>query len=138
MQKIEKYNGFFRRHYYSLFGSFYLIIAVTMFFIADSSSVMSYGYFAFGIGYFVVQYFSGGSTEEYISWDHDKIVLKQWCQKEVSFTLAEIDYINVSDYNLTIKKGAAAGTMMDLQGFKPEDIQQLQEDFSSEVNLQFA
>ena len=138
MQKIEKHNGFFRRYYYSLFGSFYLIIAVAMFFIADSSSVMSDGYFVIGIGYFVGQYFFGGSTKEYISWDHNKIVLKQWCQKEVSFTLAEIDHINVSEYNLTIKKGAAAGTMMDLQGFKPEDIQQLQKDFSSEVNLQFA
>ena len=78
MQKIEKHNGFFRKHYYRLFGLFYLIVAVAMFFTGESSSLMSYGYFAIGICYFVVQYFFGGSTEEYISWDEDKIVLKHW------------------------------------------------------------
>ncbi|MEO2071596.1 MAG: hypothetical protein ABGW99_09715 [Zunongwangia sp.] len=138
MQKIEKHNGFFRKHYYRLFGLFYLIVAVAMFFTGESSSLMSYGYFAIGICYFVVQYFFGGSTEEYISWDEDKIVLKHWCQKEVSYNLSEVDHLNVSDYNLTIKKGVAAGTMIELKGFKPKDIQKLKQDFNLETNLQFA
>ena len=53
-------------------------------------------------------------------------------------SLSEVDHLNVSDYNLTIKKGAAAGTMIELKGFKPEEIRKLKQDFNSETNLQFA
>ncbi|MDN3593424.1 hypothetical protein [Zunongwangia endophytica] len=138
MQKIEKHHGFFRRRYYNVFGLLYTLIAFALLFFEDDFSLMYYGYFIIGIAYFVIQYYYGGSTEESISWDSEKIILKKWRQKPVAYSLSEVDHLNISDHHLTIEKGAAGGTMLSLEGFKAEDIQQLQKDFNSEANLQFA
>ncbi|WBL21364.1 hypothetical protein [Zunongwangia sp. HRR-M8] len=112
MQKIEKHNGFFRRHYYNVFGLLYMLIAFALLFFEHDFSLMYYGYFIIGIAYFGIQYYYGDSTEESISWDSEKIILKKWRQKPVTYSLSEVDHLNISDYHLTIKKGAATGTMI--------------------------
>lgn len=133
MPSIKKQPNFFRKNYFYLYGTTSLVFGVGIF-IADSELLLGNLYLLLGLGAFVFGYINRNKNHAYIEWDAEKLVMSDWNQKPVVYRVSSIDGIIVSGKNLTVKSGAADGTMMDLKGFKEEDIRFFENEFSK--NLQ--
>ncbi|MFN4762727.1 hypothetical protein ACKGJN_06340 [Gillisia sp. Q332] len=68
---------------------------------------------------------------EYIAWDEKEVRLSAFQEKEKVFAFEDINLITITPNNFIIKSGTASGTMIDLKGFKKEDIALLKSRFSS-------
>lgn len=68
---------------------------------------------------------------EYIAWDEKEVRLSAFQEKEKVFAFEDINLITITPNNFIIKSGTASGTMIDLKGFKKEDIALLKFRFSS-------
>ncbi|APS40195.1 hypothetical protein AO058_15490 [Salegentibacter sp. T436] len=87
--------------------------------------VMAYGYTLIGLIYAVVGYLKRDLALEFISWDDEKIEISEWQQSTRSYKWENIDGINVSATNLTIKSGPVDGTMVELKAYTETDIEKL-------------
>ncbi len=133
MQKITKPNSFFRRNYFYLMGAFWVIGGVLMLSLEDKKW-LGLGYGGFGIAYFIYGYSKKDNTDEYIAWDRDRIEIGQMYNEPQIYTREQIDSIYFSKNNLTIKSGAAAGTMLELKDFKAKDLKKLKEELKINFN----
>lgn len=133
MPVIKKKPNFFRENYFKVFGTVWLLIGGVGI-LVDNSMFLGYLYLIMGLGYFIAGYIKRNQTKAYIEWDEEKLVFSDWFQKPVSYPLSSIDALIISRENLTIKSGAANGTMVDLKGYKEEDIQFLSKEFNSYLN----
>ncbi|HSP12288.1 MAG TPA: hypothetical protein VLO29_07155 [Salegentibacter sp.] len=133
MQKISKPNSFFRRQYFYLIGAFWLVGGVLMLSFEDKNW-LGLGYAVFGIAYFIYGYIKKDKTEDYIAWDRDRIEIGQMYNEPQIYTREQIDSIHFSKNNLTIKSGAAAGTMVELKDFKAKELKRLKEDLNIYFN----
>ncbi|SFN72452.1 hypothetical protein [Salegentibacter flavus] len=133
MQKISKSNSFFRRNYFYLMGVFWLVGGVLMLYFEDKNW-LGLGYGGFGIAYFIYGFSKKDKTDEYIAWDRDRIEIGQLYNEPQIYTREQIDSIHFSKNNLTIKSGAAAGTMLELKDFKAKELKRLKEELTIYFN----
>ncbi|WP_208226066.1 DUF3784 domain-containing protein [Salegentibacter sp. BDJ18] len=124
MPQISKKVTFFRRNYFFIMGGIWGLMGVLMI-IFQVMDVMAYGYTLIGLIYAVVGYLKRDLALEFISWDDEKIEISEWQQSTRSYKWENIDGINVSATNLTIKSGPADGTMVELKGYTNADIEKL-------------
>lgn len=132
MPLIKKQPNFFRKNYFYGFGTISLLFGSGIA-IADSKLLSGYLYLLLGLGSFVFGYINRSKNHASIEWDTEKLVLSDWHQKPVVYPVSSVDAIIVSGQNLTVKSGAANGTMMDLKGFEAEDIHFFQNDFNKNL-----
>lgn len=133
MPVIKKKPNFFRENYFKVFGTVWLLFGAIIV-IADDSMIMGYLYLIMGLCYFIAGYIKRTQNKAYIEWDKKKLVFSDWFQTPVEYQLSSIDALIFSGENITIKSGAANGTMVDLKGYKEEDIHLLKNDFNSYLN----
>ncbi|MCM4159787.1 hypothetical protein FHG64_15680 [Antarcticibacterium flavum] len=133
MPSIIKEPNFFRENYFTVFGAVWLFIGGAVVLI-DTGMILGYLYLIIAVVYFGVGYFKRHQKKAYIEWNDEKLVFNDWFQSPVEYSLSSIDAIIVSGQNLTIKSGAANGTMVDLKGYKEEDIQFLQDDLNQFIS----
>ena len=115
-------------------GGIWLLFGITML-IVKTYDVMAYGYTIIGLVYAVVGYFKKDLALEFIRWNNEKIEISEWQQSARSYKWRNIDGINVSATNLTIKSGPAGGTMVELKGYTEADIDKLKTELTPEQNL---
>ncbi|MGM0932448.1 MAG: hypothetical protein ACQEWD_03275 [Bacteroidota bacterium] len=113
-------------------GVFWLVGGVLMLYFEDKNW-LGLGYGGFGIAYFIYGFSKKDMTDEYIAWDRDRIEIGQLYNEPQIYTREQIDSIHFSKNNLTIKSGAAAGTMLELKDFKAKELKRLKE----ELNIYF-
>ncbi|SFG14298.1 hypothetical protein SAMN04488033_13031 [Salegentibacter agarivorans] len=124
MPQISKKVTFFRRNYFFIMGGIWGLMGVLMI-IFQVMDVMAYGYTLIGLIYAVVGYLKRDLALEFISWDDEKIEISEWQQSTRSYKWENIDGINVSATNLTIKSGPVDGTMVELKAYTETDIEKL-------------
>ena len=134
MPQISKKVTFFRRNYFFIMGGIWGLMGVLMI-IFQVMDVMAYGYTLIGLIYAVVGYLKRDLALEFISWDEEKIEISEWQQSTQSYKWENIDAINVSATNLTIKSGPADGTMVELKGYIETDIEKLKTELIPAQNL---
>ena len=71
-----------------------------------------------------------------IKWDNHKLTLKAPEQKQIVFTRNAIKSIKLTDKSLTINAGMGNGEMLDLNYFKPEDLEFFKSDFVQQETTQ--
>lgn len=121
-----KHTNFLRRNSFLIFGLYFLV--TTLFFVFSYEGVeklFALGYGIMGAGYLYIHFNKQGRSTEFISWDEEKIVVSEFQQAPITYFWSEVDQINFSENHLTIKSGAANGIMIDLKGYKTEDLQVL-------------
>lgn len=121
MPIISKKPNFFRENYFGLFGSVWALFGGAIV-IVDESMPLGYLYLFMSVGYFLMGYIKRHQNKAYIKWDDEKLIFSDWYQRPVAYPYSSIDAIIISGENLTIKSGAANGTMIDLKGYDQEDI----------------
>ncbi|WP_286760343.1 hypothetical protein [Salegentibacter sp. UBA1130] len=124
MPQISKKVTFFRRNYFFIMGGIWGLMGVLII-IFQVMDVMAYGYTLIGLIYAVVGYLKRDLALEFISWDDEKIEISEWQQSTRSYKWENIDGINVSSTNLTIKSGPVDGTMVELKAYTETDIEKL-------------
>jgi len=132
MPVIKKKPNFFRENYYKVFGTTWFVLGGLSVLFTPENPV-GYLYFIAGIGYFVIGYLNRDHIQAYIQWDPENLILSNWNQKPLIYPVSSIDALIISRENLTVKSGAANGTMLDLKGFNEEDINYLQNDFNKYI-----
>tara|TARA_B100000929_G_scaffold280507_1_gene258562 strand:+ start:216 stop:635 length:420 start_codon:yes stop_codon:yes gene_type:complete len=136
MTRISKDLSFFRKNYYSLFGGFWLILALFYFLSHDwdvnknyFNIIMCIGYFIIAALYLYQAYQNRGNNGEYIEWDEESIIYKPSMGKTHSYKIQKLTNLTVATNNLIIKAPNARGTMAPLKGYSEEDIQKLRKSF---------
>lgn len=136
MTKISRKLSFFRKNYYSLFGCFWMVLALFYFLSHDWDKnqnyfniIMSVGYLMISVLHFYQAYQNRGNNGEYIEWDHEFINYKPSMGKSYSYKIEKLINLTVATNNLIIKAPNARGTMAPLKGYSEEDIQKLRESF---------
>jgi hypothetical protein len=137
MPRISKKSNFFRRNYFYITGSIWGIAGLLMI-IFQVMDFMAYGYAIIGLTYAVFGYFKKDLPLEFIRWDQEKLEISGWQQSTRAYRWENIDGINVSETNLTIKSGVANGTMVALETYSQEDIQKLKTQLSNFKSLTLA
>jgi len=133
LTRIIKPTNFFKRYHQLIIGTFWLLAGIVILILQEG--VTSYLYIPVGLGMIIYGYLSKDKIQEFIAWDASKIIVKDPGVGEKIFPLEAIDNIFISNNHLTIKSGAANGTMIDLKGFKEEDINLLQKNFNKFSHL---
>ena len=134
MPQISKKVSFFRKNYFYFLGGIWLFFGVGLL-LAKANDILAYTYTIIGIVYAVFAHFKKDLPLEFIRWDNEKIEISEWQQSTRSYNWRNIDGINVSATNLTIKSGSAGGTMVELKGFSEVDIKKLKTELTPEQNL---
>lgn len=129
MPQISKKVSFFRRYYFYLMGGFWLCMGIALILIG-SNDFIAYPYTIFGLIGAGYGYFKKDLPLEFIRWDNDKIEISEWQQEKRAYNWGNIDGINVSPTNLTIKSGPAGGTMVELKGYTEADIEKLKNELT--------
>ena len=145
MNRISRNLSFFRKNYYSLFGCFWMILAVFYFLSNDWDEpqnyfnlIMSVGYLIIGALYFYQAHQNRGNNGEYIEWDDEFIIYKPAQGKIHSYKLKKLISLTVATNNLIIKAPNAQGTMAPLKGYAEEDIEKLRSSFGNFNSLKQA
>ncbi|TRO65280.1 hypothetical protein [Christiangramia sabulilitoris] len=132
MQRINRKLGFFKRHHFTLFGFFWLVLGVFYFLLnlgGDESLsfnwIIGIAYLVVGLLYLFQAYRSRNKDAEYIEWNHEKLNYKPNMGKVHSYKLESLINITVSKNNLIIKAPGAQGTMAPLKGYSKDDISKL-------------
>ncbi|HET8886757.1 MAG TPA: hypothetical protein VFM70_10445 [Salinimicrobium sp.] len=136
MTRIVKRSNFFRRNFFLLFGGCLFLLFILMLISDPDFDFWSAGYLPIGVLHIYMHFYNKkkyGTDEAYIAWDDEKIVVRELQQPPNIYTWSEVDDIRISKNHLTIKSGAANGIMMDLKGFKEEDIPQLENELKSKL-----
>ncbi len=68
---------------------------------------------------------------EYIAWNEKEVRVSAFQQNEMVYALEDINLITITPNNFIIKSGSASGIMIDLKGFKKEDLELLKSRFST-------
>ncbi|MDT0650309.1 hypothetical protein [Autumnicola edwardsiae] len=124
MNKIEKPYNFFRKNYHYIFGGFWIFVGVVSIFLHESMPFFLY--VPLGILYAGYAYYYGNRTEEYIAWNKEKVVIKERDKLPLEYNYEEIDSLKIFNNHFTIKSGAANGIILELKGYKAEDIAKLE------------
>lgn len=124
MPEISKKSSFFRRNFFYLTAGIWAIAGISML-IFQIVDFMAYGYTVIGIAYAVIGYFKRDLPLEFISWDEEKIQISEWQQSTRSYKWENVDGINISATNLTIKSGPADGIMVEFKGYTDADLEKL-------------
>lgn len=134
MPQISKKVGFFRRNYFYITGGFWLGMGIALILVGGNDFI-AYPYTIFGLIGAGYGYFKKDLPLEFIRWDNEKIEISEWQQSTRSYNWRNIDGINVSATNLTIKSGPAGGTMVELKGYTEADIEKLKTELTPGQNL---
>lgn len=124
MSKISKKVTFFRRNYFYVIGVGWLLLGVVLL-VAKANPFLGYTYTVLGLFYAGYAYFKKDLPREFIRWDDEKIEISEWQQNTKTYLWKDVDSINVSEANLTIKSGAANGTMVALDKYSEAKIKKL-------------
>lgn len=124
MPKISKEVTFFRRNYFYVIGVGWLFIGVGLL-VAKANLFLGCTYTVLGLIYAGYAYFKKDLPLEFIRWDDEKIEISEWQQNTKTYHWEDVDSINVSEANLTIRSGAANGTMVGLDNYSEENIEKL-------------
>ncbi|OEY72636.1 hypothetical protein [Salegentibacter salarius] len=134
MPQISKKVSFFRRNYFYITGGFWLGMGIALILVGGNDFI-AYPYTIVGLIGAGYGYFKNDLPLEFIRWDNEKIEISEWQQSTRSYNWRNIDGINVSATNLTIKSGPAGGTMVELKGYSEVDIEKLKTELIPEQNL---
>lgn len=124
MSQISKKVTFFRRNYFYVIGVVWLFLGVILL-VAKAYPFLGYTYTLLGLIYAGYAYFKKDLPREFIRWDDEKIEISEWQQSTKTYLWKDVDSINVSESNLTIKSGAANGTMVALDNYAEAKIEKL-------------
>jgi len=145
MTRISRKLSFFRKNYYSLFGCFWMILAVFYLLSSEWDEGREYFDFIMAVAYFIVSglYFyqahqNRGNNGEYIEWDDEFIIYKPAQGKIHSYKLKKLIRLTVATNNLIIKAPNAQGTMAPLKGYSDEEIEKLRSSFDDFNSLKQA
>jgi len=145
MTRISRDLSFFRKNHYSIFGVFWLLLAIFYLLSAEWNEPQNYfnfimagGYFIIAVGYFYMAHKNRGNNGEYIEWDSESITYKPSMGKIHSFKIEKLMSLTVATNNLIIKAPNAQGTMASLKGYCEEDIEKLRSSFGDFNSLKQA
>jgi hypothetical protein len=137
MPKISKKSSFFRRNYFLILGGFWGFMGLALI-IVQANEFIAYPYTILGLLYAGYGFMKKDLPLEFIRWDQEKLEISEWQQSTRAYRWENIDGINVSETNLTIKSGVANGTMVALETYSREDIQKLKTQLSNFKSLTLA
>ncbi|RXG29028.1 hypothetical protein [Leeuwenhoekiella marinoflava] len=118
-------------------GSVYLVFGLIQKYF-ETDNTVGWGYVVIGIIMltFVGYQIYTNSLFSVIKWDNHKLTLKAPEQKQIVFTRNAIKSIKLTDKSLTINAGMGNGEMLDLNYFKPEDLEFFKSDFVQQETTQ--
>ena len=136
MPRIVKPTGFFKKNYNYMMGAFWFLSGVVT--VILSEGFLFYLYIPVGLGMMVYGYLNRDKTEEFISWNNNGIIVNDLANEELSYAWQDVDAMFIANNHLTIKSGAANGIILDLVGYRKEDIQLLQDGLERDSQAQIA
>lgn len=138
MTRISRDLSFFKRKYNSIFGCFWLLMAVFYLLSAEWDEDREYFEYIMAGAYFIVSglhfyqaYQNRGNNGEYIEWDEETITYKPAEGKIHSYKIRKLISLTVASNNLIIKAPNAQGTMAPLKGYSDEEIEKLRTEFTN-------
>ncbi|GAA4319824.1 hypothetical protein GCM10023115_46510 [Pontixanthobacter gangjinensis] len=139
MTRINRKLGFFKRNYYSIFGSLWLALGIVYYLNKNYSEeklltfnfVISICYVILSMLYFYKAFGKPENNKEFIEWDDNVLNYKPIRGKIHSYKINDLINLKVSNSNLIIKAPDAKGTMAELNGYSETDLQKLESRFGS-------
>jgi len=136
--RISRDLSYFKRNHYSIFGVFWLLLAVFYLLSAEWDEPQEYFEFIISGAYLVVSglyfyqaYQNQGNNGEYIEWDNECISYKPSQGRIHSYKIGKLISLTVATNNIIIKAPTAQGTMAPLKGYSEEDLQKLRSEFGN-------
>lgn len=136
MTRISRNLSFFRKNHYSIFGVFWLLLAVFYLLSAEWDEPQEYFEFIMFGAYLVVSglyfyqaYQNRGNNGEFIEWNNECITYKPSQGRTHSYKIEKLISLTVAKNNLIIKAPNVKGTMAPLKGYSEEDLQKLRQSF---------
>jgi hypothetical protein len=134
MPIITKKNPIWKKDFNLYASVFWGLMGISFLFISENyvSGVLN---ILLAISYFSFHLYNikKGRNKDYIKWDNNTVIVGRVGEKPLEYSLNEIQSITHTPNNLIIISGAAAGTMVELNGFSNEDLELLKARFHLEV-----
>ncbi len=109
----------------------WVILCVFTFLDSKFESINLWFYLGMAVMYTSWHFYDKELNMEYIEWDDNEVRVSAFQQNEMVYPFEAINLITITPNNFIIKSGPASGTMIDLKGFKKEDIALLKSRFLS-------
>ena len=93
-----------------MMGAFWFLSGVIT--VILNEGILFYLYMPTGLGMMIYGYLIRNKTEEYISWNHFAIIVKDLANEELSYAWQDVDAMFISNNHLTLKLGAANGIIL--------------------------
>lgn len=137
MFRIEKKSSFFIRNQFHLFAGLWLLFSLGMLLTGKDATnyIIAGGYFIIAACYVYLAWAKNDLNEAYIAWDEEQLVISRFAQKPKTYVFAPELNIYLSGNHLIIKAPKAMGDMVELKGFKEEDLALLREKFGKKNDL---
>lgn len=121
MTKIIKHQSYWKQK------GWYVLLLVSILiqlFVHRSNPYFLVTYFILGaIGIYLI-FFRKVLKDDFISWDETTIKIRE-SDQEYFYTKEDIDQVGFGNNHLKIKSGRANGLLLDLEGYKADDIRLL-------------
>ena len=131
MTRIVKPPVFLKSYYKIIFVVLWIILSVFTFLDSQFESINLWFYLGMALIYTGWHYYDKDLNMEYIAWNEKEVRVSAFQQNEMVYPFEDINQITITPNNFIIKSGTASGTMIDLKGFKEEDLALLKSRFSS-------
>jgi len=131
LTRIEKPPIFLKSYHKIIFVVLWIILGVFTFLDSGFESMNFWFYLGMAVLYIGWHFYDKELNMEYIAWDEKEVGLSAFQERERVYSFEDINLITITPNNFIIKSGPASGTMIDLKGFKKEDIAMLKSRFSS-------
>ncbi|MFO7719905.1 MAG: hypothetical protein R6W85_05620 [Gillisia sp.] len=131
MTRIVKAPVFFKSYYKILFVVLWIILSGFTFLNSQFESMNLWFYLGMAIMYAGWHFYDKELNMEYIAWNDKEVRVSAFQENEMVYPIEDINLITITPNNFIIKSGPASGTMIDLKGFKKEDLALLKSRFLS-------
>lgn len=131
MKQVTRQLSFFRRHYQLLLAGLWLLMSLTYLLISTGQWYLGGMYGIVAVFYLISHFSTGKYNREFIAWDLEKIQVAEYQKPVKTYLKEEIQATTVTENNFILRSGAAAGVMMDITKYTPEDRALLKDSFST-------
>ncbi len=135
MTKIIRKRHFFRQYTNLILGVLWLSIGVGYFWIGEIEEFNFLFVFnlLLGLAYLALHLLQKDRNQEFIAWDEEQLILSKWQLKPVTYSLAQISRVTVTNsYFILNTNPDAPGETMELSGYSENDLYLLRRKFSPE------
>lgn len=121
MTKIIKYKSYWKQKAWFVL---LLVSILIQLLVHRSNPYFLVTYLILGVIGIYLIFFSKVLKDDFISWDDTTITIRE-SDQEYFYTKEDIDQVSFGNNHLKIKSGPANGLLLDLEGYKADDIRLL-------------